>query len=70
MAAFPRKADGIAFLRTCNEHLRVCPAESYTPPANAHQHYRTIAMLQQKAIALETEVAHRKQLEKALQRRG
>lgn len=69
MVAFPRKADGDAFLRICDEHSRVCPAESCTPPANAHQHYRTIALLQQKALALETEVAHRKELEKALGRR-
>lgn len=68
MRAFAGEADGDAFLRICNEHSRVCPAESYTPPANAHEHYRTIALLQQKAIALETEVARRKELEKALQR--
>ncbi|HEV8097294.1 MAG TPA: MEDS domain-containing protein [Burkholderiales bacterium] len=68
MRAFAGEADGDAFLRICNVHSRVCPAESYTPPANAHEHYRTIALLQQKAIALETEVARRKELEKTLQR--
>jgi hypothetical protein len=65
---FPREADGAAFLTICNEHSRVGPAESYTPPANAQEHFRTIALLQQKAVALETEVAHRKHIEKALQR--
>ena len=64
-----RAADGRAFLRVCNAHSRVSLAESYTTPANAHEHFRTIAMLQQKAVALETELAHRKELEKALQRR-
>jgi MEDS: MEthanogen/methylotroph, DcmR Sensory domain len=66
IGVFPRAADGDAFLRICNAHSRVSPAESYAPPANAHEHYRAIAMLQQKAIALETETAHREELEKAL----
>jgi len=66
MRAFPRAVDGGPFLAICNEHSRVGPAESYTPPANAHEHFRTIAVLQQKAIALETEVAHRRDIEKAL----
>ena len=69
MRAFPREVDGAPFLAICNEHSRVGPAESYTPPANAHEHFRTIAMLQQKAIALETELAHRQDAEKAVQRR-
>lgn len=69
IGVFARAADGQAFLNVCNAHSRVSPAESYTPPANAHEHYRAIAMLQQKAMALETELAHRKELEKALQRR-
>lgn len=69
IGAFARVADGQAFLSVCNAHSRVSPAESYTPPANAHEHYRTIAILQQKAIALDTELAHRTELDKALRRR-
>ncbi len=69
IGAFAREADGDAFRRVCNAHSRVSPAESYTPPANAHEHYRAIAMLQQKALALETELAHRKELERVLHRR-
>jgi hypothetical protein len=65
MRAFPKEADGGPFLTICNEHSRVGPAESYTHAANARDQYRTIAMLQQKAVALETEVAHRKNIEKA-----
>lgn len=68
MAAFPRGADGHAFLRVCDAHSRVSPAESYKAPANAHEHYRTIALLQQKAFALETELAHGRKLENTLQR--
>lgn len=57
IGAFARVADGQAFLNVCNAHSRVSPAESYTPPTNAHEHYRTIAVLQQRAVALETELA-------------
>lgn len=69
MDAFARAADGGAFLEVCNAHTHVSPAESYRPPANAHEHYRTIAALQQKAIALETELAQRKEREHAASRR-
>ena len=68
MHAFPGEADGDPFLTICNKHSRVGPTESYTPPANAQEHFRTIATLQQKAVALEIEVAHRNYTE-ALQRR-
>lgn len=61
IGAFARAADGEAFLDVCNAHSRVSPAESYAPPANAHEHYRAIAVLQQKAVALETELASERQ---------
>lgn len=69
MHAFPREADGAPFLAICNEHSRVGPAESYTPPVNAHEHFRTIATLQQQVNALKTEVAHRNYYTEARQRR-
>lgn len=59
IGAFTRAAGGDALLSVCNAHSRISPAESYTAPANAHEHYRAIAMLQQKACALETELARR-----------
>ena len=59
MRAFPREEDGAPFLRICNGHSRVAPTESYVPPANAHEHFRTIATLQQKVHALKIEAAHR-----------
>ena len=34
----------------------------HASPANAHEHYRAIAVLQQTAITLETELAQRKEL--------
>jgi hypothetical protein len=63
MRAFPKAADGAPFLRICDEHARVSPAESYKPPANAHEHFRTIAVLQQKAVALENQMADRKSVD-------
>lgn len=69
MDAFARAADGEAFLEVCNAHTHVSPAESYLPPANAHEHYRAIAALQQKAVALETELEQRKEREHAASRR-
>jgi hypothetical protein len=60
MSSFGRGADGQAFLRVCDAHSRISPAESYAPPANAHAHFRAIAVLQQKAHALEAELARRK----------
>jgi hypothetical protein len=66
MRAFPTEADGDPFLTICNEHPRVRPAESYTHARKAREKYRTIAMLQQMAVALETEMAHRKNIERAL----
>ena len=69
MRAFPREEDGAPFLRICNGHSRVGPTESYTPPANAHEHFRFIATSQQKAYALKTEVEHDNYYFESLQRR-
>jgi hypothetical protein len=66
LCAFPTEAHGAPFLAICNEHARVVPAESYIPPANAPEHYRAIATLQQKATALEFEVSLRRDAEKVL----
>ena len=68
MQAFPLDADGVPFRSICNAHSRVGPTESYTPPADAHEHFTAIAACQQKAYALKTEIAHRTYIE-ALPRR-
>jgi hypothetical protein len=67
MRAFPTEAHGAPFLAICNAHARVRPAESYIPPANAHEHYLAIATLQQKATALEFEMSLRRDAERVLQ---
>ncbi|HJQ71176.1 MAG TPA: response regulator [Blastocatellia bacterium] len=50
----------------CAEHSRVIPAESYTTLSDPDNRLRTIVELQQKAKALEAEVAERKQAEERL----
>jgi hypothetical protein len=53
----------------CACHSRVLPAESYSSLPTLDQRLRAITLLQQKAVALDAETAHRKQLEKALSER-
>ncbi|HXQ67834.1 MAG TPA: MEDS domain-containing protein [Alphaproteobacteria bacterium] len=69
MHDFPRVADGGSFLAICNEHTRVMPAETDKSPASADEHYRAIAILRQKTLALETDFARREQSGKKLRRR-
>jgi len=47
----------------------VIPAESYTELVTEPDRFRSVALLQQKAQALDTEVVERRQIEKSLQRR-
>ena len=56
------------FQRICAVHAHVKPAESYDPGADAHARDRQLAALQQRAAALEGEVAHRRQIEETLRR--
>lgn len=67
LGSFPREVHSAPFLRICDEHSRVAPAETYQTPANAHEHFRTIAVLQQQAVALQNEVAYRREVEQRLQ---
>ncbi|HEY8746246.1 MAG TPA: ATP-binding protein [Chloroflexota bacterium] len=50
----------------CAEHARVIPAESYTALPAADDRLRAIALLQQKAISLETQISEREQTEERL----
>jgi hypothetical protein len=68
MSAFGRGDHGDLFLKICAEHSRVVPSESYTELMNEDQRLRNITRLQQKAQALENEMAERKQVEEALLR--
>lgn len=60
---------GDSFLHICNTHSQVRPAESFLEAAAPDELRRQIALLQQKAAALETEVARRRQTEQALLQR-
>jgi signal transduction histidine kinase len=68
MSGFHREDHGGSFQRICAEHSHVIPVESYTALINDEQRLRSVTHLQQKAQALETEMAERKQVEEALRR--
>jgi PAS domain S-box-containing protein len=61
MSAFGDAQDGTPLLRICGEHSRVFPAESYTALVSADERLRAITLFQQKVLALEAEVAERKE---------
>lgn len=63
MASFCREEHGDLLLKICAEHSAVIPGESYTALASQDERLRTIAHLQQKAQALETEIAERRRVE-------
>jgi len=69
MSGFAHSQDGDPILKICAEHSHVIPAESYTELSTEPDRLRSIALLQQKAQALETEVVERRQIEKSLRRR-
>lgn len=68
MSAFDREEHGDLFLKICAEHSFVIPVESYTALVSVEQRLRSISHLQQKAQALESEMAERRQVEEALRR--
>jgi signal transduction histidine kinase len=65
MESFSRAADADPFLRICHQHEHVVPTEHYTE-ADDEARLREISALQQRAQALEAEVAHRRDLEAQL----
>ena len=69
IASFAREEDGEPFLKICAEHSAVIPSESYTELTTEAERLRNISQLQQKARALETEKAQRKNVQKSLQLR-
>jgi PAS domain S-box-containing protein len=69
MDGFRHEEHGDSFLHICNAHRQVRPAESFVETAEADALHRQVALLQQKAAALESEVAKRKESEQALRRR-
>ena len=59
----------VAFTHVCRQHGHVVPGESYSERSSAENRLATIALLQQKALSLEHEVAARRRVEEALRRR-
>lgn len=66
MSGFNRQDHGDAFLKICSEHSHVIPVESYSALHSEEERSRIITQLQQKAQALETEMAERRLVEEAL----
>jgi signal transduction histidine kinase len=64
---FHHQEHGAPFLHICKAHSHVRPAESFLETAAPAELRRQVALLQQKAAALETEVTKRRQLEAELQ---
>jgi PAS domain S-box-containing protein len=67
IGGFAREEDGEPFLKICAEHSGVIPGESYTELATEAERLRDISQLQQKARALETEKAERRNIQQSLQ---
>jgi signal transduction histidine kinase len=68
MSSFSREEHGDLLLKICAEHSTVIPGESYTALVSENERLRGIAQLQQKAAALETEIAERRLVEEKLRR--
>src|SRR5450755_2686529 len=68
MRGFDRENQGELLLKICAEHSHVIPVESYSALSSEDQRLRSIAHLQQRAQALETEVVERKRVEETLRR--
>jgi PAS domain-containing protein len=66
IGAFDRSADVAPFHQICSEHSHVIPSEGYTALPSEADRLRTISEWQQKALALENEIAQRKKTEEAL----
>ena len=66
MSGFYREDHGELFLKICQEHSAVIPGESYAALANEGDRLRNISHLQQRAQALENEIAERKRVEREL----
>ena len=69
MNAFSRSGQGDSFDKICAAHSHVIPSERFTVLASEQEQLRTISHLEQKAEALDAEVAERKKIELSLMRR-
>jgi signal transduction histidine kinase len=67
MSSFNRQEDSGLLLKVCNEHSAVIPTEGYMDLSSDDERLRGITQLQQKANALETEIAKHKRLQQELE---
>jgi signal transduction histidine kinase len=61
--------DETSLERICAAHTRIIPAESYTSLKTENERFRAVIRWQQKAQALESEIAERQKAQEALQQR-
>lgn len=66
MSLFPNAGDDALITAVCASHALVIPVESYAGQQDERDRLRAVALLQQKARALETEVAERRRCEAEL----
>jgi signal transduction histidine kinase/ActR/RegA family two-component response regulator len=66
MGNFFKESHAVDFRRVCELHDKVRPSEAYSSDADDEAQLRQITLLQQRALALESELLHRKELEEAL----
>ncbi len=66
LGRFRKDSDAEKLLELCNTHSHVIPTESYSQVAESDGRLREVTQLQQRALALESEIEHRKQVEQAL----
>src|SRR6185369_10688630 len=65
--AFSHHSQTEQFLKVCAEHSSVIPAEGFAQLRSSDAHGRTIVELQQKTLALSTEIEGHRNTAKALQ---
>jgi PAS domain S-box-containing protein len=66
---FTKASDTERMARICREHKHVTPSESYMELHSEDERSHAVAVLQQKALALETEIQERENAQKALHER-
>ena len=67
ISRFSRAEDDALIRAVCAEHALVVPVESYVSLADDRERLREVALLQQQAHALQTEVGERRQAEQRLE---
>jgi signal transduction histidine kinase len=68
LGSFREESDGARFGQVCAAHARALPSERWTGNGTEDERLREITRLQQRALALETELRRREELEDALRR--